>query len=397
MKNLIKVAFLSSVITAAMVYVVLEWKPLRQETSRPQDVSWAAPSPATLVSARAPAAAAADHSDEEKNNIDVYQRYSSGVVNITTTALTYDFFFRPVPTESGTGSGAVIDNQGHIVTNFHVIRGAERMEVTLPDKSKVEAKLVGADPNKDLAVIRINVPRGGKLTPIPVGTSTGLLVGQKVLAIGNPFGLERTLTTGIISSLGRSIQAPNGLIIDDIIQTDAPINPGNSGGPLLNSQGQIIGINTAILSPTNSGSIGIGFAIPAETVRNIASELITSGYVRYPWLGVARAYALSDYPGLANALRLDADGGLMVIDIYPNSPADKSGIRESTQQIGVGFRSLPVGGDVILDVQGKSVTTIQELQTELYRYKPGDKVNVTVLRNNKKVDLPVTLEEAPRQ
>src|SRR5262245_14468696 len=390
MKNLFKVAFLSSVITAAMVYVLLEWRPLRSEFSRPPEVSSAASS----ISTTAPAAPGT--LDEEKNNIDVYQRYSNGVVNITTTTLTYDFFFRPVPTESGTGSGAVIDDQGHIVTNYHVVRGAVRLDVTLPDKTKTEATLVGADQNKDLAVIQVKVARG-RLTPIPIGTSKGLQVGQKVLAIGNPFGLERTLTTGIISSLGRSIQAQNGLIIDDIIQTDAPINPGNSGGPLLNSQGQIIGINTAILSPTNSGSIGIGFAIPADTVRNIASELITTGYVRYPWLGVSRAYALSDYPGLANALRLDADGGLMVIDIYPNSPADKSGIRESTQQIGVGFRSLPVGGDVILDVQGKSVTTIQELQTELYRYKPGDKVNVTVLRNNKKVDLPVTLEEAPRQ
>src|ERR1051326_8706899 len=281
MKNLVKVAFLSSVITAAMVYVILEWRPLRSELSRPPDVSWA--SSLTPVSAPAPG----NLSDEEKNNIDIYQRYSGGVVNITTTTLTYDFFFRPVPTESGTRSGAVIDDQGHIVTNFHVVRGAERMEVTLPDKTKFEAQLVGADPNKDLAVVQVKVPKG-RLTPIPLGTSKGLLVGQKVLAIGNPYGLDRTLTTGIISSLGRSIQAENGLIIDDIIQTDAAINPGNSGGPLLNSQGQIIAINTAILSPSNSGSIGIGFAIPADTVRNIASELITTGYVRYPWLGVTR-------------------------------------------------------------------------------------------------------------
>ena len=397
MRNLIKVAFLSSVITAAIVYVVLEWQPLQQDTSRPPDVSWAATPSATLVSARAPAAAAADLSNEEKNNIDVYQRYSSGVVNITTTALTYDFFFRPVPTESGTGSGAIIDNQGHIVTNFHVIRGAERMEVTLPDKSRVEAKLVGADPNKDLAVIRINVPRGGKLTPIPLGTSTGLLVGQKVLAIGNPFGLERTLTTGIISSLGRSIQAPNGLIIDDIIQTDAPINPGNSGGPLLNSQGQIIGINTAILSPSNSGSIGIGFAIPADTVRRIASELISTGYVRYPWLGLGRVLPLTDYPAVSEALQLNVDGGLMVMDMIPNSPAAKAGIRESTQQLRTPYLRLPVGGDVILKIQGKSVNTVQEVQTELYRYKPGERITVSVLRNNKQLDIPVTLEEAPRQ
>jgi len=395
MKNTIKVAFLTSIITAAMVYVLLEWKPLRPESSRPPEVSLA--SSRSASAAGATATAPADLSDEEKNNIDVYQRYSGGVVNITTTALTYDFFFRAVPTESGTGSGAVIDDQGHIVTNYHVIRDAERMEVTLPDKRKVEAKLVGADPNKDLAVIQINVPRGARLTPIPIGASNGLLVGQKVLAIGNPFGLERTLTTGIISSLGRSIQAPNGLIIDDIIQTDAPINPGNSGGPLLNSAGQIIGINTAILSPSNSGSIGIGFAIPADTVRQITAELITSGYVRYPWIGLGRVLPLADYPAVANALQLNVQGGLMVVDTYENSPAAKAGIRESTQQLRTRYLRLPVGGDVILKIQGKPVNTPQEIQTEIYRYKPGDRITVTVVRNNKEMDIPVTLEEFPRK
>jgi S1-C subfamily serine protease len=390
MKNLIKVAFLSSVITAAMVYVILEWKPLRSESSRAPEVSMASPTPAATV------AAAGNLLDEEKNNIEIYQRYSNGVVNITTTTLTYDFFLRPVPTESGTGSGAVIDDQGHIVTNFHVVRGAERLEVTLPDKTKFDAQVIGADQNKDLAVIQVKVPKG-RLTPIPLGTSKGLLVGQKVLAIGNPYGLDRTLTTGIISSLGRSIQAPNGLIIDDIIQTDAAINPGNSGGPLLDSQGQIIGINTAILSGGNSGSIGIGFAIPADTVRRITSELITTGYVRYPWIGIRSTVSLIDYPGVADALQLETQGGVMVVDIYANSPAAKAGIRESTQQLRLGYRRLPVGGDVVLQIQGKPVNTVQEIQTEIYRYKPGDKVTLTLLRNNRKVEVPLTLEEAPRQ
>jgi len=391
MKNLFKVAFLSSIITAALVYVILDWQPLRPESSRPPEVSWASSRPPAAVPAPA------NLSEEEKNNIDIYQRYRNGVVNITTVTLSYDFFFRPVPTESGTGSGAVIDDQGHIVTNFHVVRGARRMEVTLPDKSKVEATLIGADPNKDLAVIQVKVPRG-RLTPIPLGTSKDLLVGQKVLAIGNPYGLERTLTTGIISSLGRSIQATNGLVIDDIIQTDAAINPGNSGGPLLNSQGQIIGINTAILSPgENSGSIGIGFAIPADTVRRITAELVTTGYVRYPWLGIKSIWSLVDHPEIGEMLQLNTQGGLMVVGVYPNSPADKAGIHESTQQIGRGFRRLPVGGDVILEIQGKPVNTVEELQTEIARYNPGDKINLTVLRNNKKVTVPVTLEEAPRQ
>jgi S1-C subfamily serine protease len=393
MKNLFKVAFLSSIITAAMVYVILDWKPLRPESSRPPEVSLASSPTGAPTTAPAPG----NLNEEEKNNIDIYRRYSNGVVNITTVTLTYDFFLRPIPTESGTGSGAVIDDQGHIVTNFHVVRGARRMEVTLPDKSKLDATLVGADPNKDLAVIQVKVPKG-RLTPIPIGTSKGLLVGQKVLAIGNPYGLERTLTTGIISSLGRSIQAENGLIIDDIIQTDAAINPGNSGGPLLDSQGQIIGINTAIYSTSgNSGSIGIGFAIPGDTVRRITSELITTGYVRYPWLGIRSIWSLVDHPEIGEMLQLDTEGGLMVVSVYPNSPADRAGVRESTQQIGRGFRRLPVGGDVILELQGKRVNTVEELQTEIARYNPGDKINLTVLRNNRKLSIPVTLEEAPRQ
>jgi S1-C subfamily serine protease len=391
MKNLIKVAFLSSIITAAMVYVILEWRPLRAELSRPPEVSWA--SPASTI---APVAAPASLTEDERNNIDIYQKYSQGVVNITSTTVGYDIFLRAYP-QSGMGSGAIIDPQGHIVTNYHVIRDAETLVVTLPDKTTHKAKVVGADPNNDLAVIQIDVPRGG-VTPIPLGTSKGLQVGQKVLAIGNPFGLDRTLTVGIISALGRSIQAENGRVIDDIIQTDAAINHGNSGGPLLNNAGQIIGINAAILSPNDTGNYGIGFAIPADTVRRITAELITTGYVKYPYLGVRSVMALTDYPGLADALQLNTQGGLMIQSIYPNSPVDKAGMHESTQRVRVGFgREIRVGGDVILSFQGKTINTIQDLQNEIARYKIGERVTVTVLRNNKKVDVPVTLEEAPRQ
>jgi len=391
MKNLLKVAFLSSLITAAVVYVILEWKPLRSEFSRPPEVSWAS-TPAGITTAVPPAGL----SEEERNNIEIYQRYSPGVVNITTTTIGYDFFLRPVPMESGTGSGAVIDDQGHIVTNFHVVRGAETLEVTLPDKSKHEARVIGADPDNDLAVIQISVPRG-RLISIPLGASKGLQVGQKVLAIGNPYGLERTLTTGVISSLGRSIQAENGRIIEDIIQTDAAINPGNSGGPLLNSQGQMIGINTAIYSPSNSGSVGIGFAIPADTVRRITGDLLTTGYVRHLWLGVGSTVNLADFPDLANALRLGTDRGLMIIETYQNSPASRAGLRGATDVVRVGRRRLPVGGDVILEFQGKAINSAQELASEIDHYKAGDKVTVTVLRGNRKIDIPVTLEEAPRQ
>jgi len=394
MKNLIKVAFFSSIITAAMVYVILEWRPLRSDLSRPPEFSSAAggttPSP-TL------APIPANLSDDERNNIEIYQKYSQGVVNITSTSLAYDFFLRPVP-QSGMGSGAIIDAQGHIVTNYHVVRDAELLEVTLPDKSKHKAKVVGTDPNNDLAVIQIDVPRGG-VTAIPLGTSKGLQVGQKVLAIGNPFGLDRTMTTGIISALGRSIQAENGRIIDDIIQTDASINHGNSGGPLLNNQGQIIGINAAILSPNDTGNYGIGFAIPADTVRRITDELLRQGYIRHAYLGVDSGglVSLADIRGLAQALDLDTDTGLLVVQVQANGPLAMAGVRGFKSRVRIGNYLVPVGGDVILAIKGKSVNSFIELATEVDRYKPGDRINVTVLRDNRKMDLDVTLQELPRQ
>ena len=394
MRNLIKVAFLSSIITAAMVYVLLEWRPLRSELSRPPEVSWAS-SPSGATSPAGPAAAPL--TDDERNNIEVYQKYSQGVVNITSTSVACcDFFLRPVP-QSGMGSGAIIDAQGHIVTNFHVVQDAELLEVTLPNKTKHKARVVGTDPNNDLAVIQIDARTG--LTPIPLGTSKGLQVGQKVLAIGNPFGLDRTMTTGIISALGRSIQAPNGRIIDDIIQTDASINHGNSGGPLLNNQGQIIGINTAIFSPNDTGNYGIGFAIPADTVRRIADELVRLGYVRHAYLGVdpRGLIPLADIRGLADALDVNTEGGLLVINVPPNGPLAEAGIREANRRVRVGNVVLPAGGDVILAIQGKNVNSFLELATEVDRYKPGERITVTVLRGNRKIDLQVTLQELPRQ
>jgi S1-C subfamily serine protease len=392
MKNLIKVAFLSSITTAALVYVILEWQPLRSDFSQSPQISLASSTVSTAVPA------GNNLSEEEKNNIEIYQRDGNGVVNITTTILGYDFFLRPVPMESGTGSGAVIDDLGHIVTNYHVVKDAEKLEVTLPDKTKVEATVVGSDPNNDLAVIQVKAARG-KLTPIPLGTSKGLLVGQKVLAIGNPYGLERTLTTGIVSSLGRSIQTDNGRVIQDIIQTDAAINPGNSGGPLLNSQGQIIGVNTAILSPggNSSGSIGIGFAIPVDTVRRITADLITNGFVRHSWIGIGSTLSLADYPGLTRALGLDADNGLMLVEVYNNSPASRAGLHGATRAVRMGFRNLPVDGDVIMQIQGKPVNTVQDLLTEIDRYKPGERVILTILRNSKKMDVAVVLEDTPRK
>jgi putative serine protease PepD len=393
MKNLVKVAFLSSIITAAMVYVLLEWKPLRSELTRPPDVSWAS-SPATTSTAPA---APAPLSDDERNNIEIYQKYSQGVVNITSTSVAYDFFLRPVP-QSGMGSGAIIDPQGHIVTNYHVIRDAELLEVTLPNKTKHKAKVVGTDPNNDLAVLQIDVPPTG-VTPIPLGTSKGLQVGQKVLAIGNPFGLDRTMTTGIISAMGRSIQAENGRVIEDIIQTDASINHGNSGGPLLNNQGQIIGINAAILSPNDTGNYGIGFAIPVDTVKRITDEILKLGYVRHAYIGLDQrsVIPLAEIRGLAEALDLDTAGGLLVVSVPVNGPLAEAGIREATRRVRVGNYTVPTGGDVLLSINGKAVNSLTDVGTEVDRYKPGERVTVTVLRNNRKVDLSVTLQEQPRQ
>jgi putative serine protease PepD len=233
------------------------------------------------------------------------------------------------------------------------------------------------------------------MTPIPLGTSGGLLVGQKVLAIGNPYGLERTLTTGIISSLGRSIQAQNGRVIEDIIQTDAAINPGNSGGPLLNSSGEIIGINTAILSPSN-GSVGIGFAIPADTVRRIVGDLISLGYVRRPYLGIRRSVALADLPGLAERLGINSgDVGLMVLNVQPNSPAERGGVRGASREVIVGNYRVPAGGDVILAVEGRAVNSTQELGGAIDRHKPGDRITITISRGNSRLELPIVLAEAP--
>jgi S1-C subfamily serine protease len=386
MKNALKVAFLSSIITAALVYVVLEWKPLRPEASRPPEVSWA-----SSVSPAPPAEAApVRYSDDERNNIEIYEKYGPGVVNITTTTLAYDFFLQPVP-QSGTGSGSIIDTEGRILTNFHVINQAQRLEVTLHDKSKYPAKIVGIDPNHDLAVIKIEAPKE-KLKPIPIGTSKGLVVGQKVLAIGNPYGLERTLTIGIISSLGRSIEAPSRRIIDDVIQTDAAINPGNSGGPLLNTAGEIIGVNTAILSESG-GSAGIGFAIPADTVKEISQDLITLGYVPHPYLGVRTPINLADYPMIVRGLRLNTDHGLFVTDVSPGSPAQKGGIRPPNDVVIIGNAQVPVGGDIILAINGKDVGNTTNLASIIEKFKPGDRIVVTVLRDGRKIDLPVTLAE----
>ena len=328
--------------------------------------------------------------DEERINVSVYQKASPSVVNVISTVITRDFFLNPIPRE-GSGSGSIIDTQGHILTNNHVIRDAQKLEVTLADGSKWAAKLVGTDPDNDLAVIRIDAP-AEKLRPLPMGDTRKLQVGQKVLAIGNPFGLGLTLTTGIISSLGRNIRSEVGTMIEDLIQTDASINPGNSGGPLLNSDGEMIGINTAIVSPTG-GSVGIGFAIPVNTAKRIVPQLVSKGYVVYPYAG---ATVQPLFPELAKALKLKVERGAMVIDVAPGGPADKAGLRGGNQQIQVGNVQLTVGGDVIVQVDLYEVKDSDDLIKHIRERKPGDMVTIKILRDGQFKEIKLTLQERPR-
>jgi S1-C subfamily serine protease len=266
------------------------------------------------------------------------------------------------------------------------------LEVTLADNSKYDAKIVGKDVSNDLVVIRIDAPKE-KLFPIPIGKSSDLVVGQKVLAIGNPFGLERTMTTGIISALGRSIQAENRRIIENIIQTDAAINPGNSGGPLLNSSGEIIGINAQIASPSN-GSAGIGFAIPADTVKRVVNDLITYGFVRRPYAGIRYVEPLTRYPvGLLQRLGIPTNRGFMIIEVDRGSPAARAGIRGVSRQVQYRLGIYPVGGDIMIAFQGKEISSPVDVANAIDHLKPGDKVTFTILREGQKLDLPVVLGE----
>ncbi len=327
---------------------------------------------------------------DEQNNISVYERDSPGVVNITSKTIVQDFFFGAYAQE-GSGSGSIIDNQGHILTNYHVIENASNLIVTLADKSTYQARIVGTDPDNDLAVIKINAP-AAKLNVIRLGSSQNLKVGQKVLAIGNPFGLDRTLTTGVISGLNRPLKTDSGATIDNVIQTDASINPGNSGGPLLNTAGEMIGINTAIYSPSK-GSVGIGFAVPVEVAKTIIPDLIAFGQVRRPWLGVS-TYVIT--PSLANNYQLPVQEGLCITSVYRGSPAERAGFRPSNQLIQRGGR-VYYPGDILVKVGEFDIKNQDDLYRALKDRKVGETVPVSLYRDGQPVRLTVTLTEKPRQ
>jgi S1-C subfamily serine protease len=364
------------------VLLVLTFYLVTTRMAGPSVSSWVTrPSHVELTEASSPA----NYDSEEQNNIAVYKKALPSVVNITSTAVTIDFFYGPVP-QQGMGSGFVIDTEGHILTNFHVVEGARQVEVTTSDKKKYKAQIVGTDSVHDLAVIQIP----NKAVPqAEIGDSKSLVVGQKVYAIGNPFGLSGTMTRGIISSI-RSLKGQRGYI-DEAIQTDAAINPGNSGGPLLNARGQVIGINTMILTGGVEQSAGIGFAIPINTAKAVLDDLVHLGRVRRPEMGV-RTIPIG--PELANQLGLAADSGLLIVEVLPGSAADRAGLKAGTERAYLGNLPILIGGDLLVAIEGQAIQDQQDLSHMMQNHRSGDTVTVTVYRGKKQIDIKVVLGEA---
>jgi len=325
---------------------------------------------------------------EEQNNIGVYHKNIGAVVNITSRVMTFDFFYGLVPQE-GQGSGFVIDKEGHILTNYHVIADAREVWVTLHNRKKYKATIVGSDRAHDLAVIQI---KAADLQPMTLGDSSNLQVGQKVYAIGNPFGLAGTLTRGIVSSI-RQVQEPDGMVIEEAIQTDAAINPGNSGGPLLNWHGEVIGINTMIASSVGQ-SAGIGFAIPINTAKAVLNDLVTLGRVRRPALGV-RTIPID--PEIAGELSLAADYGLLIVQAVPGGSADRAGLRGGSERAYLGNIPIMIGGDLIVAIDGEKVDSQQILAQVMNKHRAGDTVKVTIFRGKKQMEVSVVLGEAREQ
>lgn len=380
----VRIFIIAALLSSAATVAALRWDLLpgyrRAETSAPA-FAFSPPQQPVL-------------SGDEKTNISVYDKVSPGVVNITRTVFEYDFFFQAVATE-GTGSGCVLDLDGNILTNYHVVQSADQLEVSLPDRTKYAATLVGADPQNDLAVIRLTDAPKEKLHPVSLGDSGVLKVGQKVLAIGNPLGLQNTLTIGIVSSLGRRIRTQSGDLVDNVIQTDAAINPGNSGGPLLNAAGEMVGINSSIFT-IGGGNIGIGFAIPANTIRRVVPELIRHGYVLRPWFGID-GYGLEEYGYLSSLLELPVQRGILVARVRRGSSAANAGIRGYDKIARLYNERYLIGGDIITEIDGNPVGSMDDLQLLMESKRPGETVQVTLYRGNKKLQRSVELVEASRR
>ncbi len=332
------------------------------------------------------AAAAPAYDTEEQQNIAVYKKALPSVVNITSTTVSFDFFYGPVP-QQGQGSGFLLDKQGHILTNNHVIEGGQRIEVTLSDKHKYKASVVGVDKSHDLALLLITAPN---LVPATLSESNGLTVGQRVYAIGNPFGLSGTMTRGIISAI-RSIRGPQNNPIEDAIQTDASVNPGNSGGPLLNSRGEVIGITTLIASNGADQSSGIGFAIPINTAKAFIDDFAKYGRVRRPTLDIS---TIAIGPDIAEQIGLPADYGVLIERVLPGGAAERAGLRGGTQRMYQGNEPVMLGGDLIVGMEGQEIQNAQDLSGALNSHHAGDTVALTVFRGRRKMDVKVTLGDA---
>jgi S1-C subfamily serine protease len=381
--KLIRPLILTLVIAGGFFYFTT-WRSNSQAGTHP--ASWLSHPAQVEITEAAPGEAL---DGEEQNNIAVYRKNIPSVVNVTSRAMAYDFFYGLVPQE-GQGSGFIIDKDGHILTNYHVVANARQVEVTLHNRKKLKATVVGTDPSHDLAVIQIKSP---DLIPSVLGDSRNLQVGQKVYAIGNPFGLSGTMTRGIVSSI-RGVREPNGAWIDEAIQTDAAINPGNSGGPLMNWHGEVIGINTMILSNGVEQNSGIGFAIPINTAKAVLNDLMTLGRVRRPALGV-RTIPISGE--LADEIGLPIDYGLLIIQVTPGGSADLAGLQAGTERAYLGNTPIMLGGDLIVAIDDQKVENEDDLAQTMNNHRAGDKVKVTIYRGKKKMDVTVMLGEARQQ
>jgi S1-C subfamily serine protease len=375
--RLIRLAALGVLIALAAYWAGSRWGP-----RQPVSVE-AFPAAQTVQSVRT-----AQLAPEESTNVKIYSQAAPAVANIVTRALEYDVFFDPVAV-NGAGSGFLFDARGYILTNHHVIAGAQQIEVTLGDRSRYTARVVGSDERNDVALIQIDPPRGKQLPFLAMGDSDSLQVGQSVLAIGNPFGFESTLTTGVVSALKRTVQTGPQTFIDGAVQTDAAINQGNSGGPLLNSHGEVIGINSAIYTPSGTAA-GIGFALPINTARQIAQDLITQGRVRRATLGIeARAFT----PGVADALGFPVQQGLLIERVVPNSAAAAAGLRGGNRMAIVGMRRVMIGGDLLTEIDGQPINEDFDLTLMLNRKRPGDTVTLRIYRGSQRMDVKATLRE----
>src|SRR3981189_1695896 len=335
--------------------------------------------------------AAPAYDTEEQQNIAVYKKALPSVVNILSTAVSFDFFYGPVP-QQGQGSGFILDKQGHILTNNHVIDNAQKVEVTLSDKHKYKATCVGVDKGHDLALLQIN--NAPDLQPATLSESNSLTVGQRVYAIGNPFGLSGTMTRGIISAI-RSLRGPSNSPIEDAIQTDAAVNPGNSGGPLLNSRGEVIGITTLIANNGADQSSGIGFAIPINTAKAVIADFAKYGRIRRPSLDIS---TLAIGPDIAEQIGLPADYGVLIQRVLPGGAAEKAGLHGGTHRAGyLGHIAVMSGGDLIIAIDGQEIANTQDLAAAMNSHKADDEVTLTIFRGRRKMDVKVKLSDATSQ